>query len=91
MLPIYWYGEKLLRLSKPLEVYMHDEVLTKSIVHTVWLNNFFSDCTIYSLQVLAFNGVNRPAKKANYQTTDKAITYKYLGPNYEDTPILTKL
>ena len=34
-LTIYFYGEKLLRFAKPFEVYMHEEVLTTSIVHTI--------------------------------------------------------
>ena len=55
---------------------MHDEV-TKSIVHTIWLNNLFSDRIINSLQV---------DWQTNYQTTEKDMTYKYLGLDHEDTP-----
>ena len=60
---------------------MHDEV-TKSIVHTIWLNNLFSDRMINSLQV---------DRQTNYQTSEEDMTYKYLGLDHEDTPILTKL
>lgn len=57
---------KIIMYRKPCEVYMRDEVLTKSIVHTIWLDSLFSDGTVNSLQVIDFNGVNWLAKIANY-------------------------
>ena len=51
----------------------------------------FLDRVINSLQVIDLNRVNQLGKKANCQTTENPMTYKYLELDHEDTPELTKL